>query len=300
MKQITLSTLLCLGLVSGVFAAGSYVENFESYNTLNYSGDSAPMNNGAILYGNNPSAINIHQEGSSWKALRLGQDGTGNTRAAYVIGTVENPSTRVNSFTASFSLNFKSIDVPADNLSFDFGKITGSLPRASDNGLYSSGQTGSMLSLVWDFYDNGSGDFFGTTTNSIGKPNGGIQLYKNGSLVSGSNVNNPATVSTNLTTTFTTFNVRYDEELNGGTLQFNVGGTVGSDNLISNGTNLFTISNLGVQFQAGDQFAFSSWTGGADLDIFVDDVSINTVPEPGSGALLMLGIGGLMAWRRRK
>jgi len=24
------------------------------------------------------------------------------------------------------------------------------------------------------------------------------------------------------------------------------------------------------------------------------------VPEPGSGALLMLGIGGLMAWRRRK
>jgi hypothetical protein len=34
--------------------------------------------------------------------------------------------------------------------------------------------------------------------------------------------------------------------------------------------------------------------------MFIDNVSIQTVPEPSAGALLALGLGGLMAWRRRK
>ena len=294
MKKVLLSTLIGLGIVSGAFAAGSYVENFDSYGTLSYSGSSASLNNGAVLYGNNTSAINTYNHGGLWKALRLAQDGTGGTVGTYVIGPVENSSTRVNSFSASFDLQLKSPDAAADNLSFDIGKLTGSFPRSSDSGLWSSGQTGSMLSVVWDFYDNGSGDYVGTG----GK--GGIQLFKNGSLVAGSNVNNPATVFGTLGSTFTRFNVRYDEELNGGTLQFNTGGTVGAGNLITGGTNLFTLANLGVNFAAGDQFAFSAWTGGADVDMFIDNVSINTVPEPGSGVLLVLGIGGLMALRRTR
>ena len=295
MKKIILSTLLGIGVVSGAFAAGTYVENFESYSSLNYSGGQASLNNGAVVYGNNTNAINIYANGSSWKALRMAQDGTGGTTSTYVIGTVENPSTRVNSFTASFSLQFKnSTGAAADNFSFDFGRLTGSFPRSTEAGLWSSGQSGSMLSVVWDFYDNGSGDYIGTGGN------GGIQLYKNGALVSGSNVNNPATVFTGLQNTLTTFNVRYDEELNGGTLQFNTGGSVGAGNLISGGTNLFTLSNLGVNFAAGDQFAFSAWTGGADVDVFVDNVSIQSVPEPSAGALLVLGLGSLIALRRRK
>ena len=294
MKKVVLSTLIGLGIVSGAFAAGSYVENFESYGTLSYSGSSASLNNGAVLYGNNTSAINTYNHGGLWKALRLAQDGTGGTVGTYVIGPVENSSTRVNSFTASFDLQLKSPDAAADNFSFDIGKLTGSLPRSSESGLWSSGQTGSMLSVVWDFYDNGSGDYVGTG----GK--GGIQLFKNGSLVAGSNVNNPATVFGTLGSTFTRFNVRYDEELNGGTLQLNTGGTVGAGNLITGGTNLFTLSNLGVNFAAGDQFAFSAWTGGESVDIFVDNVSIQSVPEPSAGTLLVLGLGGLIAWRRRK
>lgn len=294
MKKVLLSTLIGLGIVSGAFAAGSYVENFDSYGTLSYSGSSASLNNGAVLYGNNTSAINTYNHGGLWKALRLAQDGTGGTVGTYVIGPVENSSTRVNSFSASFDLQLKSPDAAADNLSFDIGKLTGSFPRSSDSGLWSSGQTGSMLSVVWDFYDNGSGDYVGTG----GK--GGIQLFKNGSLVAGSNVNNPATVFGTLGSTFTRFNVRYDEELNGGTLQFNTGGTVGAGNLITGGTNLFTLANLGVNFAAGDQFAFSAWTGGASVDMFIDNVSIQTVPEPSVGALLAFGLGGLIAWRRRK
>ena len=294
MNKIILSTLVGLGVVSGAFAAGSYVENFESYGTLSYSGSSASLNNGAVLYGNNTSAINTFNNGGLWKALRLAQDGTGNTQATYVIGTVENPSTRVNSFTASFDLQLKSPNAPADNLSFDIGKLAGTFPRSTESGLWSSGQTGSMLSVVWDFYDNGSGDDVGTGGN------GGRQLFKNGSLVAGSNVNNPATVFGTLGSTFTRFNVRYDSELNGGTLQLNTGGTVGAGNLITGGSNLFTLANLGVNFAAGDQFAFSAWTGGADVDMFIDNISIQSVPEPSAGALLALGIGGLIAWRRRK
>ena len=294
MQKIIYSTFICLGLVTGAFAAGSYVENFESYGTLSYSGSSASLNNGAVLYGNNTSAINTFNNGGLWKALRLAQDGTGNTQATYVIGNVENSSTRVNSFTASFDLQLKSPDAAADNLSFDIGKLAGTFPRSTESGLWSSGQTGSMLSVVWDFYDNGSGDYVGTGGN------GGIQLFKNGSLVAGSNVNNPATVFGTLGSTFTRFNVRYDEELNGGTLQLNTGGTVGAGNLITGGSNLFTLANLGVNFAAGDQFAFSAWTGGANVDIFIDNVSIQSVPEPSAGALLALGIGGLIALRRRK
>lgn len=293
-KSALLSIAVTAGFTLGAFGAGSYVENFESYGTLSYSGNTAALNNGAVLYGNNSSAINIYQHNSNWKALRMAQDGTTSTLATYVIGTVENSSTRVKSFTASFDLNFKKTSGdPADNFSFDFGKLTGTLPRTFDGGLWNPGQTGSMLSVTWDFFDNGGGDFFGTGGN------GGIQLFKNGGLVSGSNVNNPATIFTSLQNTFTRFNVRYDEELNGGTLQFNTGGTVGAGNLISGGTDLFTFSNLGVNFAAGDQFAFGSWTGGANLDMFVDNVSIQTVPEPSGASLLVLGIGGVAALRRR-
>ncbi|MFM8653944.1 MAG: PEP-CTERM sorting domain-containing protein [Verrucomicrobiota bacterium] len=34
-------------------------------------------------------------------------------------------------------------------------------------------------------------------------------------------------------------------------------------------------------------------TGGSDLDAFIDDVSIKTVPEPSVISLLVVGLGGL-------
>jgi hypothetical protein len=295
LKVSILTTLIGLGIASSLLAAGSYVEDFQSYGTLSYSGNSASMNNGAILWGNSASAANIHQEGSSWKSLRLAQDGTGSTFTTYVVGTVENPSTRINSFTASFDLYLKNNSGnPADRFSFNFGNLTGSLPRDGEAGLWSSG---SMLSLVWDFWDNTSGsfvDYIGTGSNR------GVELYKNGSLVSGTQVNNPVPVQTGLSGSFTRVNLRYDEELNGGTFTFNTGGTVGAGNLISGGTDVFTKTGLGANFGAGDKFAFSAATGGAEMDVFLDNISIQTVPEPSAGALLALGLGGLMAWRRRK
>ena len=296
MKKSILSILLGLGLVSGAYAAGNYIENFESYSTLNYSGGQASLNNGAIVYATDSGKINIYSNGSpSWKGLRLAQDVDGGTTSTYVIGSVENPGTRANSFTASFDLLLKnSTGFPADRFSFNFGNLTGSFPRDGESGLWSSGQTGSMLSLVWDFYDNGSGDFFGSGGG------GGVQLFKNGSLVSGSNVNNPVNIPANLSGSFTRINLRYDEELNGGTFTFNTGGTVGASNLISGGSNILTLANLGVNFAAGDKFAFSAATGGSQFDIFIDNVSISSVPEPSAGALLVLGLGSLIALRRNR
>jgi hypothetical protein len=306
MKKAIFFNLLGLALVSGAFAAGSYVENFDSYTAggLSYAGGkSTSLGNGAEVYGNNASAysaVNIYANVSpSWKALRMAQDGTeggGNaTTATYVVGAVENPSTRANSFTASFDLLLKNQNsAPADRFSFNFGNLTETFPRDGEAGLWSSGQTGSMLSLVWDFYNNGDGDYIGTGAN------GGVQLFKNGSLVSGSNVTNPLPIAPDLFGSFTRINLRYDEEVNGGTFTFNTGGTVGSDNLISGGTSLLAINNLGVNFAAGDKFAFSAAVGAASMDMFIDNVSIKSVPEPSAASLVILGAGALLALKRRR
>lgn len=301
MKKTILSNFIGFGLVSGAFAAGSYVENFNSYASggISYVGQkSTTLANGAEVWGNNGSAVNIYQHASSWRAFRIAQDNTGGTIGNYIVGPVENPGTRANSFTASFDLLLKNSSTsPADRFSFNFGNLTGSLPRDSEAGLWSSGQSGSMLSLVWDFYDNGSGDYVGSGANR------GVELYKNGFLVSGTQVNNPVSISTSSNldlASFTRINLRYDEEVNGGTFTFNTGGTVGTGNLISGGTDVFSVNNLGLAFAAGDKFAFSAATGSAEMDIFIDNVSIQSVPEPSAGALLAIGIGGLIAWRRRK
>lgn len=300
MKRNALSFMAALvAFASGAFAAGSYVENFESISSLTFSGNqSTSLANGAIVYGSDSGKINIYSNNSpSWKALRLAQDVDGGTTSTYVIGTVENSGTRVNSFTASFDLLLKnSSGVPADRFSFNFGNLVGSYPGDGESGLWSSGQTGSMLSLVWDFYDNTTvpGEYVG------GSGNGGVQLYKNGLLVSGSNVNNPVAIAGNLSGSFTRINLRYDEELNGGTFTFNTGGTVGAGNLISGGSNVLTLANVGVNFAAGDKFALSAATGGAQMDMFVDNVSINTVPEPSALSLLVVGLSGLAMIRRNR
>ena len=296
MKKAIFFNLLGLALVSGAFAAGSYVENFDTYTDggLSYAGGkSTSLANGAEVYANNTTAVNIHANVSpSWKALRMSQDTTQNTTATYVVGTVENPSTRVNSFTASFDLLLKNNGTLADRFSFNFGSLLmGALPADLEQGLWDGG---SMLSLVWDFYNNGGGDYIGTGGN------GGVQLFKNGSLVSGSNVNNPVTIASNLSGSFTRINLRYDEEVNGGTFTFNTGGTVGSDNLISGGTNLLAINNLGVNFAAGDKFAFSAAVGAASMDMFLDNVSIKSVPEPSAASLVILGAGAFLALKRRR
>jgi len=295
MKKLDRYILLGCLLISKIYAAGSYVEDFERYGTLNFSGGQASMSDGAIIKASDSSAINIYQNSSSWKALRMAQDGTRNTISTYIIGPIEQGD-RVNNFTASFDIQFKNVsDYPADRFSFNFGNLTGLLPRDGENGLWSAGQAGSMLSVVWDFYYNHdiSGEFIGSGIN------GGIEVYKNGSLLSGSQVDNPAKVFGSIQNTFTRFNIQYNEELNGSQLILNYGGTVDLGGNIVGGSNLYTLTNLGLSFSVGDKFAMSSSTGGSDMDVFVDNVAISTVPEPSALLLLAVGLGVVLRRRRR-
>jgi hypothetical protein len=300
MKRFILSTLVGLGLVPGAFAAGTnYVENFEGINSLSYSGTtgtarSASLGAGTLVYANSDrtGAVNIYSNSSpNWKALRLIQDETSSTTGTYTISA----GTRVNVFTASFDVLFKNNGGIADRFSFNFGKQNNTnSPSLGESGLWESGQTGSMLSVVWDWFSNGGGDFIGSGANP-----GGVQVFKNGTEVSGSRINNPISVATNLSGSFTRVNIQYFEELDGGTLTLNTGGTV-SDHSISGGTTMLTLRNLAVNFQDGDMFAFSGTTGADSLDVFIDNVNINTIPEPSAVSLLALGLGGLVALRRTR
>jgi hypothetical protein len=298
MKKFILSTLVGLGLVPGAFAAGRYVENFEGINSLSYSGtgtaSSASLGAGTLVYANSDrtGAVNIYSNSSpNWKALRLIQDATSSTTGTYTISA----GTRVNVFTASFDVLFKNNGGIADRFSFNFGKQNNTnSPSLGESGLWESGQTGSMLSVVWDWFSNSGGDFIGNGANP-----GGVQVFKNGTEVSGSRINNPISVATNLSGSFTRVNIQYFEELDGGTLTLNTGGTV-SDHSISGGTTMLTLPNLAVNFQDGDMFAFSGTTGAESLDVFIDNVNINTIPEPSAVSLLALGLGGLVALRRTR
>ena len=290
MKKTILSTLLVFGIVSGAFAAGTYTENFNSYSGGTTTGFA---NGGALYFGGNASGI--YQNSSNWTALRLVQDGNGSDTATFLVSGVEQSGQMVNEFSASFGLHFKNSggigdsDI-ADRFSFNFGNIpTAGLPRFGENGVWSSGQSGGLLSVVWDFYDNDSGNGSGdaNTNDRIG-----IEVYRNGTLVTGSfrSFDNNW-VNANLTNgVFDNVEISWRGWDTGG-LTMSVGGTaVYSD---------FNFGGLPFDLQNGE-FAFSASTGSESMDVFVDNISISTVPEPSSWALLALGIGGLVALRRTR
>ena len=289
MKKIILSTLLGLGIVSGAFAAGTYTENFNSYNNAANSG----FSNGGALYRTGDAGETYHYS-TAWKALRLIGDNNNSDNSTFLISGVENSGQAVNQFSVTFGLLFKNdgglsgADI-ADQFSFDFGNIPVSgLPRAGNNGAWSSGQSGGLLSIVWDFYDNDTGNGSGDSNNN---DRIGVEVYRNGSLVSDSfRAIDSSWVVTSLNSPFNNVQISWS------------GWDTGGLNMTVNGTSVYSNFNFGglpLNLENGE-FAFSAATGAESMDVFVDDISINTVPEPSAGALLILGIGGMIAWRRRK
>ena len=288
MKKTILSTLLGLGIASSAFAAGTYTENFNSYNNSANSG----FSNGGALYRTGDGGEVFHHS-TAWKALRLIGDNNNNDASTFLISGVENSGQVVSEFSVTFGLLFKNdgglsgADI-ADQFSFNFGNIPVSgLPRAGNNGAWSSGQSGDLLSIVWDFYDNDNGTGSGDLNNN---DRIGVEVYRNGSLVSGSfRAIDSSWVATSLNSPFNEVQISWRGWDTGG-LTMSVGGTaVYSD---------FNFGGLPLDLQNGE-FAFSAATGAESMDVFVDNISINTVPEPSAGALLILGIGGLLALRRR-
>jgi hypothetical protein len=265
-RWITPALFLACGCSSLAFA-GSYIQNFDSFSS-GYN-----FNDGSIVRTGNNEGTTV----GAWTGnpgFRLTQDNIQNQNASYFLPSLE-PTHTTSSFSASFDLLFKSDIVPADAFSFNFGTIkTTASAFGSDQGMYDSQlvKTGSMLSVVWDTYSNGGSD-----------PKS-IELFLNGVRLA----NNTSTIPY-VPNTFSNLNYR-NVTVNWANNLVNV--TYGGTTVFSN------ISTGSFAPVMGDTFAFSANTGGSTQDVFLDNISITTVPEP--SALALLGLASVSLLRRRR
>jgi hypothetical protein len=248
-------------LVAGSTQAGSYEQNFNSA-----ADGSTNLGAGTTITNNGTGVTQVYDYGS-WKALRLTQDGTGYTVGTFAINDLDVGST-IAGFTATFDMLIKNDSGgPADGFSFNFGTL-GSLTSGGETGI---DRAGNMLSIGWDTYDNGD------------DPQS-IEVFTNGVSVFNSTVKAPV-VATSLGAAFQSVSIVWDE--NG--LDLTYGGTV-----------IFTDLDVsGFIPQSGAQFAFTARTGGSDEDVFIDNIDIQTVPEPVSLSLAGLIAGSAWFIRRR-
>lgn len=258
-KLLCFSTVLLMAVVS---QAGSYSNNFNSA-----ANGSKNLGDGTTITDNGTGVAQVYDNGS-WKALRLTQDGTGGTVANFAIADL-NSGVPVTSFSASFDVLIKDDDGgAADGFSFNFGTL-GTLPVGGEEGMYAG--SGSMLSIGWDTYNNG------------GDPNS-IEVFVNGVSV-GNNTSILPIVASSLSAAFQTVSINWDA--NG--LDVTYGGqSVFTDLQVSGFTPL-----------SGAQFAFAARTGGSDEDVFIDNVNVNTIPEPASVTLIAAIAAAAYFIRRR-
>ena len=222
-------------------------------------------------------------------------DNGGSETSSFAISGVETSGQRIKAFDLSFGLHLKNsggLSDPdiADRFMVEFGTVVtaGGLPVVGEKGSWWANSTPNLLSIVWDFYDNDTGNGAGdsNTNDRIG-----IEIYKNGNLLANSfrTIQSSWVASSLGTGPFDQVSISWSEAL--GVLDMSVGGT-----------SVYSGFDLGG-FTPGvsdNKFFFSATTGAESMDVFVDNISINTVPEPGSGAMLALGIGGLIALRRTR
>jgi hypothetical protein len=273
MKKALISVVVGLtGLSSSLLANnGTYTQNFNTHEGSISFGD------GSIVRAGNAGTTVGGWAGGD-QALRLTQDGIANQNASYFLPSLA-PAGKIESFSASFKLLFKSDNTPADAFSFNFGTFkTTASSYGSDQGMYDSSgvKTGSMLSVVWDTYSNGGNDPIS------------IEL-----LLNGSRLGNNTAVLPFAPRGFSSNNYR-DVTINWANNLVNVtygGATVFSN--VSTGSFVPTI---------GDSFAFNAQTGGSMQDAFIDNVSVTAIPEPSTFAAIagaaMLGMA--VCQRRRR
>lgn len=260
MKKLLYSFTVLLMAITTL--AGEYSQDFNSVANL-----STDLGDGTTIIDSGTGVAQVYDNGN-WKALRLTQDGSGGTVANFAIGDL-NSGVPVTSFSASFDVLIKDSDTgPADGFSFNFGTL-GTLPAGGEEGMYSSG---SMLSIGWDTYSNGASD-----------PQS-IEVFVNGVSV-GNNTSILPIIASSLSAAFQTVSINWDA--NG--LDVTYGGqSVFTDLQVSGFTPL-----------SGAQFAFAARTGGSDEDVFIDNVNVNTIPEPASMTLIAAILAVTYFIRRR-
>jgi hypothetical protein len=224
-----------------------------------------------IIVTNTPGAASV-QEWGSLKALQMTKEGIGGTGSNFFLPDL-NPGGAVTSFSVSFDLLFQSTDTTyADGISFNFGQLNSTTQTyGSEFGMYNTNFTGDVLSVGWVNYWAGSKR---------------IDVFQNG-----------ATVSSN--TTYPPFTT-VQSSIPGPTVPVTVSWDKGSGlSLTYGGNNVFTnLATPGFTPAAGYKFAFAARTGADTQDTFIDNIQVNTVPEPAATLLGALGFLGLLRRRR--
>jgi hypothetical protein len=198
----------------------------------------------------------VYEYGERFTALRLTQGNVVWQFANFALPDLD-AGHAITSFTATFDSLIFSRGEFADGFSFNFGFV---VPGFVDKDGMSFGQR--MLSIVWDTYSADDGR--------------GIEVFVDGSSVSRSEYD-------------PILQDQFFEGFTGATIVWDESGL----DVVYNGSAIFT--DLDVPYfiaMEGDRFAFASTTGEIAEDVFIDNVSVETVPEPAT-AVLMAFVGGL-------
>jgi len=269
-KPITLLIVASLALPA---TAATYSNNFDAY-----ADGTTDLGDGSVITG---AAASV-QGGR----LQLTIDNQGLGFSSYTIPAIANSS---QGWTASWDYEiFDSVggNPPADGLSFNYGGFALGERGQAEEGM--AGRTPNNISFEVDTWMNFDGEQGVNISGVIGGVDIGNQLgaFNNGPILNdGQRVTGTMTAS-------------YDAVA--GTVSFVTTGLETNADFV--GIDLSGLTNNPADAHSGDDtwnFGFSARVGGANQDLFLDNLVITTVPEPSGLALLGLGAFGFFLRRRR-
>lgn len=257
--------------------AGLYTQNFGS-STVGDTGTS--LGDGSNIVGTVAGITSVQSVPSSGNALRLIDDSGGSFGNWFLPDL--NPGVAMTSFTASFdSLIYNSgVTTPGDTLGFNFGNITNTTSAYTNfgtGGMYEVGKAENLLTVSFRTYQS---DRTPPETREV-------QVWYNNTQIN-SNIGTPVVSSVLDASAYQLTTISWDASTG---LSVDYGG----NSLVSG------LAIPGFTPAAGDTFAFNGFDGAATQSVYIDNVSIQTVPEPSTVAMALAGIGcgGLSLWRRR-
>jgi hypothetical protein len=274
---LPVTVALALSLTSTV-QAGLYTQNFGSA-TVGDTG--ASLSDGSNMVGTVTGITSVQSVPSSGNALRL-IDQSGGSFGNWFLPNLD-PGVAVTSFTASFdSLIYNSGGTtPGDTLGFNFGTITNTTSAYTNGGtggMYEVGKAVNLLTVSFRTYQVGRSP---PETREI-------QVWYNNTQIN-SNIGTPVVSSVLDASAYQVTTISWDASTG---LSVNYGGS----SLVSG------LAIPGFTPVAGDTFAFNGFDGAATQSVYIDNVSIQTVPEPSTSLIAFAGLacGGFSMWRRRK
>ena len=275
------SLLFAAGLLAASTASAAINIYTQNFSTATVGDTGASLGDGSNVVGTVEGIASVQSVPSSGNALRLSDQSTSvNNFGNWFLPDLD-PGVAVTSFTASFdSLIYNSGGAtPGDTFGFNFGTITNttSAYTSGTGGMYSPGNADNLLTVSFRTYQN---DFTPPTTREI-------QVWYNNTQIS-SNIGTPVISSVLDASAYQLTTISWDASTG---LSVNYGGS----SLVSG------LAIPGFTPVAGDKFAFNTFTGLATQSVYIDNVSIQTVPEPSTSLIALAGLAcGVFSRSRRR